>query len=246
MPDSPPPSLVSDLVPLLETPARTAGGAAPCLVLAHGAGAPMTSPFMETMAALLSERGVGVVRFEFGYMAAQRKLGTRRPPPKAERLIAEYEDVIDRLAGRTPLFIGGKSMGGRVASLIADRLHADGRITGLVCLGYPFHPPKKPESLRTAHLADLACPALVVQGTRDPLGSRAEVEGYGLSPSIQLSWIEGGDHDLAPSRSAAARETALGVTADRIARFVKRRLEPSPAKRQARAGAAARGKPRRG
>ena len=88
-----------------------------------------------------------------------------------------------RVAARgPPVLIGGKSMGGRVASLVADDLYAAGRIAGLVCLGYPFHPPNKPEQLRTAHLERLACPALIVQGERDPFGGRAEVEGYPCQP----------------------------------------------------------------
>ncbi len=91
-------------------------------------------------------------------------------------------------------------MGGRVASLVADELHAEKRIAGLVCLGYPFHPPKKPEQLRTAHLEHLACPALIVQGERDPFGGRGEVEAYRLSPAIAFHWVGDGDHDLGPPR----------------------------------------------
>ena len=143
---------------------------------AHGAGAGMDSPFLKTMAALLAERGVATYRFEFVYMAARRH-GTRKPPPRAERLMDEYRAAVAALPAGAPLLIGGKSMGGRVASLVADALHAEQQIAGLVCLGYPFHPPKRPEQLRTAHLEHLACPALIVQGERDPFGGRSEVEG---------------------------------------------------------------------
>ena len=147
----------------------------PCrLLLAHGAGAAMTSPFLDQLTALLVDRGIAVSRFEFAYMAARRSGGKRRPPPAAEKLTGEYLEAIAAvrrsLAAAQRLFIGGKSMGGRVASLIAQDVYAGGDCRGLVCLGYPFHPPGKPEQLRTAHLESLTCPALIVQGERDPFG----------------------------------------------------------------------------
>jgi len=205
---------------------RIAGSkAAPChLLLAHGAGAPMTSPFLEKMTALLVARGLAVHRFEFAYMAARREGGKRRPPPKAERLVDEYVEVVARLrtglAPASTLLIGGKSMGGRVASLCADALFAEGRIAGLVCLGYPFHPPGKPESLRTAHLEALRCPALIVQGERDPFGARGEVEGYTLSPAIRLYWVGDGNHDLGPrGGSGFTRAGNLAAAADEVSAF---------------------------
>ena len=152
---------------------------------------------MTAMARTLAGAGLRVLRFEFGYMAGRRE-GQRKPPPRAELLMDEYRTAIRQAAGSRPLFIGGKSMGGRVASMVADELHAVGHIAGLVCLGYPFHPPGRPEQLRTAHLGQLRTPALICQGTRDPFGTRAEVEGYALSPAIRLCWFEDGDHDLKP------------------------------------------------
>jgi len=199
--------------------------AAKChLLLAHGAGAPMTSPFLETMTRLLTERGLAVSRFEFAYMAARREDGKRRPPPKAERLVDEYVAAVATLRSRLPagqaLLIGGKSMGGRVASLAADTLFDDGAIAGLVCLGYPFHPPGKPDNLRTAHLQDLQCPALIVQGERDPFGNRAEVEGYKLAPAIRLHWAGDGDHDLGPrGGSGITRAGNLAAAADAVCAF---------------------------
>lgn len=145
------------------------------VLLAHGAGAPMDSASMTAAAQALAGQGLRVARFEFAYMAGRRNDGTRKPPPKADKLIAEYRDAVDALgpiAG--PLIIGGKSMGGRVASMVADELFATGKIAGLLCLGYPFHPPGKPEQLRTAHLEGLSTPALIAQGTRDPFGTRDE------------------------------------------------------------------------
>lgn len=172
------------------------------ILLAHGAGAPMDSASMTAAAKALAEAGFRVARFEFGYMAARRG-GQRKPPPRAETVIPEYRAAVDALGATGPLIIGGKSMGGRVASMAADELHAAGRIAGLLCLGYPFHPPGKPTQLRTAHLADLRTPALICQGTRDEFGTRDEVANYALSDRIELLWLEDGDHDLKPRKSVS-------------------------------------------
>jgi predicted alpha/beta-hydrolase family hydrolase len=172
------------------------------ILLAHGAGAPMDSSAMIQAGKALGAEGVRVARFEFGYMAARRH-GERRPPPKAETLMPEYIAAVDALGAMGTLLIGGKSMGGRVASMVADELHAAGKVAGLVCLGYPFHPPGRPAQLRTKHLEPLTCPALIVQGTRDEFGSRGEVEAYGLSPAINLLWLEDADHDLKPRKSVS-------------------------------------------
>ncbi|HRD75472.1 MAG TPA: alpha/beta fold hydrolase [Hyphomicrobiaceae bacterium] len=190
------------------------------LLLAHGAGAAMSSPFMQHMAELLAERGLRVARFEFAYMAARRAGGSRRPPPRAEALVDEYHAAISGIAAPGKLIIGGKSMGGRVASMIAEaQLHAD-KIAGLVCLGYPFHPPKSPEKLRVAHLAALTVPTLIVQGERDPFGTRAEIAAYELSPAITFHWASDGDHDLGPrGGSGFTRKGNLAAAADAITAF---------------------------
>ncbi|CAN7505930.1 alpha/beta hydrolase [Rhizobium sp. LjRoot98] len=182
--------------------------AAVTILLAHGAGAPMDSTSMNAATAALAAAGFRVARFEFGYMAARRSAGTRKPPPKAEKLIPEYMAAIARLGASGPLIIGGKSMGGRVASMAADDLLLQGAITGLLCLGYPFHPPGKPENLRTQHLAELKTPALICQGTRDEFGTREEVAGYALSGSIRILWLEDGDHDLKPRKALSGFSTA--------------------------------------
>ena len=156
----------------------------------------MTSVFLEDFAQTLAERGIATTRFEFAYMAARHMDGVKRPPPRIKKLVAEYRQLfahLPRVDGQR-LFIGGKSMGGRVASLLADELYADGHIAGAVCLGYPFHPSRKPDQLRVAHLASLACPTLIIQGTRDPLGSFDEVATYHLSPAITFAWLQDGDH----------------------------------------------------
>jgi predicted alpha/beta-hydrolase family hydrolase len=170
------------------------------ILLGHGAGAPMDSPAMTAISAALAKTGFRVARFEFGYMASRRTEAGRKPPPRAETLIEEYRSAVAGLGASGPLIIGGKSMGGRVASMLADELFASGQIAGLLCLGYPFHPPGKPEQLRTKHLAGMKTPALICQGTRDIFGSRDEVSSYSLSKKIEILWLEDGDHDLKPRR----------------------------------------------
>ena len=188
---SAPPSLVFDG---REDAART-------IALAHGAGAPMDSPFMGAFAEGLAARGFRVARFEFPYMAARRGGGPRRPPDPAPTLLETWRAVIRRL-GAEGLVIGGKSLGGRMASLVAD----DMGVAGLVCLGYPFHPPDRPEALRTEHLKTLKTPTLIVQGERDPFGSCAEVVLYRLSSAIRLHWLADGDHGFRPRRESGLSE----------------------------------------
>jgi predicted alpha/beta-hydrolase family hydrolase len=174
------------------------------ILLAHGAGAPMDSASMTAAAKALAAAEFRVARFEFSYMAARRAGEGRKPPPRAESVMPEYVRAVDDLGPTDgPLIIGGKSMGGRVASMVADALFEARRIAGLLCLGYPFHPPGRPAQLRTRHLVGLKTPALIVQGTRDEFGVRAEVETYGLSPQIQLLWLEDGDHDLKPRKAVS-------------------------------------------
>jgi len=170
-------------------------------IFAHGAGGPMRSAWMATVARGMSANGIRVVRFEFPYMAAKKKAPDREPvlleswreairahvapPPSAARRSKNDE-------GGRATFIGGKSMGGRMASMVADEMN----VRGLVCFGYPFHPPGKPDRLRTKHLETLKTPALILQGTRDPFGSPQDVAGYKLSPTIRVEWLEGGDHTV--------------------------------------------------
>jgi len=190
---------------------------APTLVLAHGAGAAMDSRGMTALATRVADRGIRVVRFEFGYMAGRRQ-GVRRPPPRADSLLDEYRAVVAEVGGRP--VIGGRSMGGRVASMIA----ADPGVTGLVCVSYPWHPPARPDQPRIAHLEHLATPTLIVQGTRDPFGSPDEVADYPLSPAIEIRWLEDGDHDLVPRKSVSGFTAAqhLDTAADAVAAFVTR------------------------
>lgn len=185
----------------------------PTLALAHGAGAGMRHPFLEAVAKGLAERGVSVVRFEFPYMEARKG----RPDPPA-RLAQRWREVVDALGGGQRVVLAGKSLGGRIASTVADELGA----RGLVCLGYPFHPPGGAATpTRIAHLATLSTPTLIVQGTRDPFGTAEEVGAYQLSPAIELLWLEDGDHSLAPrKRSGHTKQGHLETALDRIGRFV--------------------------
>jgi predicted alpha/beta-hydrolase family hydrolase len=191
--------------------------AGPLLALAHGAGAAMDSPFLSILAEALGKEGIRVARFEFPYMHARRE-GRRPPPDREPVLLATWRTAIAELGGPEKLVIGGKSMGGRMASRIADETG----VRGLVCLGYPFHPPGQPEKTRTAHLADLRTPTLIVQGTRDPLGLREDVEGYELSPQIRLVWLEDGDHSFKPRKSSGRTEKQnLAEALGAVAEFVK-------------------------
>jgi predicted alpha/beta-hydrolase family hydrolase len=176
--------------------------AAATLILAHGAGAGMDTPFMTYMAEGVAARGFQVVRFEFPYMQARRKTGKKTPPPRADKLIGAFADEIGAAGTQSPVFIGGKSMGGRIATLLAAQADLPDALAGVVALGYPFHPPGKPESRRTDHLYDIAVPLLICQGSRDPFGSMAEVQAYGLPGDIAFCWLEDGNHDLAPRKAS--------------------------------------------
>jgi uncharacterized protein len=190
---------------------------APRVVLAHGAGAPMDSSSMEALARGLAAAGLRVARFEFPYMRARRTDGKRCGPDREPVLLDTWRAVVAELGGGGSLVIGGKSMGGRMASRIADEVGA----RGLVCLGYPFHPPGQPEKTRTAHLEALRTPTLIVQGTRDPFGTPTDVAGYTLSPAIRLVWLEDGDHSFVPRVSSGRTEAQnLREAVETVAGFV--------------------------
>lgn len=192
------------------------------LVLAHGAGLPMDAPFLAQIAAGLAARGVEVVRFEFPYMQRLRREGKRAPPDRMPVLEAAFRAVIERVAGGLPLFLGGKSMGGRVATRIADTTAA----RGVVVLGYPFHPPRRADKLRLEPMRTLQTPCLIVQGTRDPLGTADEVADYALAANTRVHWLADGDHSFEPRKAsghtlaghlASAIEAAAGFILERSA-----------------------------
>ncbi len=200
----------------------------PVYLFAHGAGADMHSDFMTQIAEALAEKGIRVVRFNFPYMIKRMEDGKRRPPDSAAKLLIAYEEVIRAL--NCPVVLGGKSMGGRMASrVLADnalRAEADRLpILGGACLGFPFHAPGKDPKDRLDHLKDLTQPLLVVQGTRDTMGTFEEVNGYikerRLNTSIQMQWLEDGNHDLKPRKiSGFSHQQHINSAIDKVAEFV--------------------------
>ena len=147
------------LVDLISTgPVHAAGS----LLLAHGAGVDSQSPFMQAMAGGLAELDWRVHRFDFPYMIRRRLTGQKTPPDRPDVLLRAFKDAVDQVDQGRPLVIGGKSMGGRIASLLLDELHASSTVAAGVCLGYPFHPLGKPAQLRTQHLIDLSAPLSLI------------------------------------------------------------------------------------
>jgi predicted alpha/beta-hydrolase family hydrolase len=202
---------------LLDGPAN----ARRCLILAHGGGQGMRSEFMEAMARELGTAGLRVVRFQFPYMMEMERTGKRRPPDRPTVLLDAWHQTIDHALAEgielPQLLIGGKSLGGRMASLIAD----ERSVAGLLCLGYPFHPPGKPDRLRIEHLQTLRTPALICQGTRDPFGNEAEVSTYSLSPALRFAWIDDGEHSFRPRKgSGTTWERNLAAAADAVRQWV--------------------------
>jgi predicted alpha/beta-hydrolase family hydrolase len=170
----------------------------------------METPFLDFFAKGLGSRGYRVIRCEYPYMASKRATGKMKPPDREPVLRETWLKVL-RMLGREGLVIGGKSLGGRIASLVAE----EAGVAGLVCLGYPFHAVGKPGRLRVEHLRTISTPTLIVQGTRDPFGSREEVARYRLSPSIRVARVEDGDHSFPPRKTSGRKErqnwqTALG------------------------------------
>ena len=182
-------------------------------VFAHGAGSGMHAPFMDAVSSALGEQGIEVIRFEFPYMRSGRKAPDREPI-----LTDSWRSIVGYLGGGVGLVIGGKSMGGRIASMVADEVGA----RGLICLGYPFHPPGQPEKLRTAHLEMIKTPTLIVQGTRDAFGSPLDVEGYRLSSAIRIEWIENADHSLKPrSKKTGSEKENIDKAVSEMTAFIK-------------------------
>lgn len=193
------------------------------LILAHGAGAGQTHPFIVDYAQAFAARGIKTITFNFPYMERGRHL-----PDRAPVLEACYGAVIDevrRRAGRKRpgLVIGGKSMGGRIATQLAAQDEARvSTLAGIVCLGYPLHPPGRPERRQTAHLPQIPCPLLIVQGSRDGFGTPAAlqliVEGL---PNAALHVVDGGDHSFKVSkRSGRPQDTVHAAVQDEVVRWM--------------------------
>jgi predicted alpha/beta-hydrolase family hydrolase len=221
---------VVDVAGAKTTALRYAGAQGPgavraVLVLAHGAGAPQTHPWMVRMAGALASRGLEVFTFNFLYSESKRRLPDKNPLLEATwRAAAAAIRARSEVAGRR-LFIGGKSMGGRIASQVAAATAPDAisDLAGVVLLGYPLHPPGRPDKLRASHLARVESPMLFVQGSRDAFGSPAELEPF-VSPlasrGTRLFAVEGGDHSLVPPKSSGLDlEQVMARVADEIAAF---------------------------
>ena len=160
-----------------------------------------------------------MVRFELPYMRRRRATGKRSGPNGPAVLLYSWREAIAAVGRESRLVIGGKSLGGRVASMLADEVEA----AALVCLGYPFHPPGRLGRPRIAHLAGLRTPALICQGERDPFGRPEEIEGYALAPSIRVHWLPDGDHSFKPRKSSGRSEADnLAEAASETVAFVER------------------------
>ncbi|WDE06900.1 alpha/beta hydrolase [Thalassomonas viridans] len=193
------------------------------VILAHGAGADMDHGFMANMAALLNSCRLNVLRFNFPYMDKRRVDGKRYPPDRMPKLLDCYGEIIKQQADDLPVFLAGKSMGSRVAATLAGEVLAN--VRGVICLGYPFHPQKKPDKLRLEPLQQIRLPALIVQGERDALGSKEEIAGYQLSDLCELVFLPDGDHDLKPRvKSGFSHEQHMQRAAEEIRRFIDEKL----------------------
>ncbi len=194
--------------------------------MAHAAGIGMATPFMDTIARGISDAGIRVVRFHFPYMEEMLRTGHKRPPNGGKILRQCFSELIVHCIERERcpsknILIGGKSMGATIASMVAD----DHKVAGVICLSYPFHPPKKPERLRIKHLKTIQTPTLICQGERDPFGKREEVRQRILSKSIKFHWIADGDHNFKPRKlSGRTLDENMEDAIRACNRFIKRLL----------------------
>ncbi|RKR06636.1 hypothetical protein C7446_0625 [Kushneria sinocarnis] len=184
-------------------------GVARCgrLLLAHGAGAGPEHALVSALADALAAEGIQCIAIEFAYRARARAVGKPHPPPRIDRLVTPFAAWTALMPAGT--WWGGRSMGGRVASLLA----VEQACPGLLLFAYPFHPRRKPQQLRLDHWPRLQCATHVFQGSRDPLGSREEVAGYRLPGNVSLHWLEQGDHDWRTPRGHDMSQSGLVVQA---------------------------------
>ena len=175
------------------------------LILAHGAGAACDSPFMNTLAGAMAGHDIEVQRFNFPYMQRSIELGRKRPPDKMTLLQQHFMTQVSLAANDLPLFIGGKSMGGRVASML--NLPDVPQVRAIFAFGYPFHPPGKSQ-WRTEHFATLARPLYILQGERDPFGKREELSDLRW-PNVSMHWLTNADHDFKPTKASGLRQQQL-------------------------------------
>ncbi len=190
-------------------------------VFAHGAGAGKYSDFMQRVAELLAQQNIDVILFDFPYMQKATELGRRQPPNRMPVLLEAFEAQITSLNNSLPIFIGGKSMGGRVASMLFEKSDAK----ACICLGYPFHPPGKPEKLRVEHLKSVEKPMLIMQGERDTFGRQEEIETYNLPEAIKCIYLPDGDHSFKPRKASGyTLDAHLQEAALHISQFIRDQL----------------------
>jgi predicted alpha/beta-hydrolase family hydrolase len=203
---------------MIKTLVNTAQNPVATFVFAHGAGAGQNSEFMQLMAEGLAKRNINVIRFNFAYMQLAEELSKRRPPDRADKLLVHFRTVLSEIDSKLPIFIGGKSMGGRMASMLLEESNA----LGCICMGYPFHPPGKPEKLRTEHLLAIDKPVLILQGERDTFGTREEIATYDLSAQIQIHYLADGDHSFKPRKASGfTLDDHLNFAITHTAEFIK-------------------------
>ncbi|WP_087023517.1 alpha/beta family hydrolase [Thaumasiovibrio subtropicus] len=189
-------------------------------LFAHGAGAGMDHDFMTAVAKGLANEGIRVIRFNFPYMVKRAEDGKKRPPDRAPKLLEDFQQHIDAHSER-PLVIGGKSMGGRMASLVATE---NPTLAGVACLGFPFHAPGK-DVYRGEHLTNFSLPCLILQGERDTFGHRAEVESYSFSAQVKVQFLPDGDHSFKPRKASGKTEAEnIAEAVDSLSRFIKAQL----------------------
>lgn len=197
------------------------------LFFAHGAGGLWDHPWMEEMAHLLAQHGVWVRRIEFPYAQWRRRMERPRPPQPVAQLQAYFETVVQHhVAPQLPCFVGGKSLGGRVATLLGSSQVLACMPLGVVVLGYPFHPHNKPQTLRLAPLQQVKIPVLIVQGTRDAFGNQEEVKTYTLGEQVHCVWLGGGDHDFVPLRRSGKQQAELmAEAAQEVVAFMRAQIK---------------------
>ncbi|MFT6284620.1 MAG: putative alpha/beta-hydrolase family hydrolase [Arenicella sp.] len=203
---------------MINTLINTAQNPIATFVFAHGAGAGQDSEFMQLMTQGIAKNNINVLRFNFAYMQLAEELGKRRPPDRADKLLMHFKAVLSEIDSGFPIFIGGKSMGGRMASMLLDESTA----VGCVCMGYPFHSPGKLETLRTEHLLAINKPVLILQGERDTFGTRQEVDKYNLSAQVHLNFLADGDHSFKPRKASGfTLEDNLNLAIKNTVQFIK-------------------------
>jgi hypothetical protein len=219
---------------MIKTLVNTAKKPVATLVFAHGAGAGQNSAFMQLIAQGIAKHNINVLRFNFAYMQLAEEQEKRRPPDRDDKLLAYFKVLLSEISAiensamdnsaiknSLPIFIGGKSMGGRIASMLLQESAA----LGCICMGYPFHPPGKPDKLRTEHLLSINKPVLILQGERDTFGKREEIATFNLSKQIQVNYLADGDHSFKPRKASGHNlEANLHKAIESSAAFIKMHL----------------------